>query len=450
VFRSIRTTLLFWYGLIFVLLLGAFGTTVYIRLSRSVFNAVDAKLEAYGQSLAAGLVEMDDGSIDLELPKSIRLLFRRGDDLPYYAVWDASGKLIHRSSPSVKATRPTSATSRSRGSAREVALAGPLGTWILVGRTAKHEREKLAEFLAACLTAGAAFMLVALLGGWFLATRALRPIARMTEAASAIGAKDLSRRIDVSQIESELGALARTLNETFDRLQTAFDHQARFTADASHELRTPLSLVLSQAELALMKDRSPQEYREALQSVERAGLRMKTVVEGLLTLARADAKQLTLAKETVAFGSLVEDTASLLGPLASQRKVAVTVHAQPAAVEGDRDRLRDAVTNLLSNAVRYTAEGGRVEVTVSAEEREAVLKVADTGIGIPEKDRPHIFERFYRVDQARSRDKGGSGLGLAITKWIVEAHRGTISFTSREGQGTTFTVRLPLAPPPAP
>jgi two-component system OmpR family sensor kinase len=442
VFRSIRTTLLFWYGLIFLLL---FGTTVYVRLRRSVFKTVDAKLEAYAQSLAGGLVEMDDGSVDLEVPKSFRLLFRRGDDLPYYLIWDRVGKVIHRSSVAPDAARPSDTSPRSRGSSREVAVQGPAGTWVLVGRQAKHEMENLTEFLATGLGAGAAFMLLALAGGWFLATRALGPIERISATASLISGRDLSRRIDITHTESELGRLAQTLNETFGRLQTAFDQQARFTADASHELRTPLSLVLSQAELALMKERPPAEYREALQAVDRAAQRMKTVVEGLLTLARADAKQLALAKEKLPFSALVEETAALLGPLAAQRKVAVTVRAQPVAVEGDRERLRDAVSNLISNAIRYTPEGGQVDVTVAAEERSAVLAVADTGIGIPEKDRPHIFERFYRVDQARSRDKGGSGLGLAITKWIVEAHAGTISFASQEGKGTTFTVRLPQA-----
>jgi heavy metal sensor kinase len=448
VFRSIRTTLLFWYGLIFFLLLAAFGTTVYLRISRTIFRAVDAKLETYAQGLAAGLVEMDDGSVDLEVPKSFRNVFRRGDELPYYLVWDRGGKVIHRSPAAKDADLPGSEFRRSRGSSREVAVRGPVNTWILVGGKARDEIHSLHEFLAASLFAGGAMTVLALGGGWFLATRALRPIARISEAASTITARDLTRRIDVAHTESELGRLARTLNETFDRLQTGFDQQARFTADASHELRTPLSLVLSQAELALMKERSAEEYREALQSVNRAALRMKAVVEGLLTLARADAKQLTLAKEPVALAALVEETAAMLGPLAAQRKVAVTVHAQPATVSGDRDRLRDAVSNLISNAVRYTPEGGRADVSIVAEGAHAVLKVADTGIGIPEKDRPHIFERFYRVDQARSRDKGGSGLGLAITKWVIEAHGGTISFTSEEGKGTTFTVRLPQVPPP--
>jgi heavy metal sensor kinase len=446
VFRSIRTALLFWYGLIFLVLVSAFGTTVYLRMSRSIFRNVDARLEAYAGTLAAGLKEMDDGSLDLEVSRSFRHLFRRGDDQPYYLVWDKAGKVLHRSPSAKDAPHPGKETRRSRGSAREVAVAGPKDTLVLVGGRAKEELHSLREFLAAVLFAGGVLTLIALGGGWFLTTRALRPIGRISEAASTITARDLSRRIDVAQTQTELGRLARTLNETFDRLEASFDRQARFTADASHELRTPLSLVLSQAELALLKERSPEEYREALRSVERAALRMKGVVEGLLTLARADAKQLALAKEAVALAPLVEETAALLGPLAAERKVAVTVHAQPAGVEGDRERLRDVVANLLSNAIRYTSEGGKVDVTLAVEGREALLKVADTGIGIPEKDRPHIFERFYRVDQARARDKGGSGLGLAITKWAVEAHGGSISFTSQEGQGTTFTVRLPLAP----
>ena len=253
--------------------------------------------------------------------------------------------MIHRS-PAAKDAR----ISRARVPAEPEALAGwPSGavnTWILVGGKARDEIHSLHEFLAASLFAGGAMTVLALGGGWFLATRALRPIARISEAASTITARDLTRRIDVAHTESELGRLARTLNETFDRLQTGFDQQARFTADASHELRTPLSLVLSQAELALMKEQSAEEYRVALQSVNRAALRMKAVVEGLPHARPGGRGQLTLAKEPVALAALVRDR-PMLG-LAARRKVAVTVHAQPATVSGDRDRLRDAVSNLIS------------------------------------------------------------------------------------------------------
>lgn len=449
-FRSIRTALLFWYGLTFLLLLLGFGTSVYVRLRRSVFKAVDAKLETYAHSLAGGLVEMDDGSVDLEVPKSFRQLFRRGDDLPYYIVWDRAGKIIHRSAAAPDAVRPVNASPRSSGSSREVAIQGPAGTWVLVGRLAKHEMENLTEFLVFSLSAGGGFMLLALGGGWFLVARSLGPIDRISRAAEQISGLNLSRRIDPAHMESELGQLASTLNGMFDRLQSAFDQQARFTADASHELRTPLSLILSRAELALNRERPSDEYRESLQIIDRAAQRMKAVVEGLLLLARADAQQLTLVREPVSLAALAEEIVGLLGPLATEKGVRVTVRTQPALVEGDPERLRDVVTNLLTNSIRYTPQGGRVGVAVLEKPEGIVLEVEDTGIGIPEKDQPHIFERFYRVDQARTRDRGGSGLGLAIAKWIVGAHHGSISFASREGHGTTFTVTLPKGPMPSP
>jgi heavy metal sensor kinase len=444
VFKSIRRTLLFWYALIFVVLIAAFGATAVERLRHTAFKGVDSKLDAYAQVIAGGLEEMNDGSIDLELSRTARKMFR-GEDHPYYFVWDQAGKLIHRSSPPVEAPPRPSPARRSRGSHREVSMAGPAGTLVLVGQKAKQEVESVQEFLLALLASGAGLMLVALVGGWFLAGRVLRPIERISVTASAISAANLSRRIDVAQTEDELGRLATTLNETFGRLEQAFERQARFTADASHELRTPLSVVMTHAELALRKERSPEEYREALETVLEASKQMKALVEGLLTLARADARQALIAAVEVPLHVVVEEVAAVLGPLALERKVAVTVHATPLNVTGDRDRLREAVANLLTNAIRYTSENGKVDVTLQEEAGVAVFQVADTGIGIPEQDQPHLFERFFRADSARARDQGGAGLGLAITKWIVEAHRGTIAFSSREGTGTTFTVRLPQA-----
>jgi heavy metal sensor kinase len=267
----------------------------------------------------------------------------------------------------------------------------------------------------------------------------------MTEAAERISETNLEERIDVGRTETELSRLARTLNGAFDRLGAALDRQTRFTADASHELRTPVSIVVSNAECGLRRDRSAEEYREALEKCLRAGRRMTGVVEGLLVLTRADAGELVLATETVDLGTVVRETADFLAPLAAERGVAVNLNgeAAPVTVRGDAERLRNALGNLVSNAIRYNREGGRVDVSLSAGEEEAVLTVADTGVGIPADARDRVFERFYRVDGARSRDAGGNGLGLAITKWIVEAHGGRISLESEEGVGTTVTIRLP-------
>ena len=276
-----------------------------------------------------------------------------------------------------------------------------------------------------------------------LSRGAVRPIERMSATAASISATNLSRRIDVANVDSEFTNLAGTLNDMFERLQTAFERQTRFTADASHELRTPLSIIHSHAELALARPRSAEEYREAMETCLRAARRMRNLVDGLLTLARVDAGNLVLQREEIDLGGLVEEIASLLEPLAARKGVQLRVPASHALFRGDAGQLGQLVTNLLTNAIHYNRPGGEVTATVTTAEQDVELSVADTGCGIPEEDRCHIFERFYRVDKARSREQGGCGLGLAICKSIVEAHGGSITFTSEVDKGTTFLVRLP-------
>jgi len=294
--------------------------------------------------------------------------------------------------------------------------------------------------------------LVSLAGGWFLAGRALRPIRRITQAAQAISASNLSQRIDVARMEDELGALARTLNDAFDRLERAFEQQARFTADASHELRTPLSVLISQAQLALARDRDAPQYRAALETCLAAGRRMRATVEGLLKLARADAGKADIARGSVALASVVREAVALLRPAAAEHRVELSADLgagnEDGVVIGDASLLAEMVGNLVGNAVRYNRPGGRVDVRLASSAGRAILTVADTGVGIPAADLPHVFERFYRVDRSRAREseaaaEGGSGLGLAIAKWIVDAHRGEISVASDEGKGTVVTVTLP-------
>jgi heavy metal sensor kinase len=446
VFRSIRWSLLFWYALILLTVIGGFGATLYLKVQRSLYREVDTRLKAHARALAGSLQREGGGSFELELSDEYVKYFSGQDsDDPYYMIWDDQGHIIDRSRTSLQLPRPDAPGIRGRGHRREFAAWSPKGAWVVVGQRLDEERDKLRDLLGAVAGGGAAIVVVALAGGWFLAGWALRPVRRMSQAASEISAANLSRRIDPSLARSELGELARVLNEAFDRLEKAFERQTRFTADASHELRTPLSIMMTQAELALRKERTGPEYREALETSLKAAQRMKAVVEGLLTLARADAQDLNLRKERLDLRTVVEETASMLGPLAVERKVALTVSAESVEVLGDRDRLREVAANLIANAIRYNREGGKVDVALAAAGEEAVLTVADTGIGIPEKDQGHIFERFYRVDKNRSREQGGSGLGLAIAKWVVEAHGGHLSFASREGQGTTFTVRLSRA-----
>jgi heavy metal sensor kinase len=448
-FKSIRGSLLFWYALILVLVLASFGSALYYHLRKSAFQEVDSRLWAQAQSLAGAAERADDGELEIELPDAYLKPFREADkDAPYYVIWGPGPSKVTPSRPGLDVLAPEKAGPRERHGRREIVVEGRDGLRILVGQRTNKVMEKLHRFLGKMIGAGAGILALAFAGGWFLASRALGPIRRISEAATDISASNLSRRIDVARTESELGRLAATLNGAFDRLEGAFDRQRRFTADASHELRTPLTIFHSNVELALKKDRTPEEYRAALEVCLKASQRMRGIVDGLLTLARADAGEIALRKEPVDLRALLEETASMLRPMAEQAGVTLEVSGGKAGVAGDPDRLREVVTNLLSNAIRYNRPGGRAAATARAEGTEAIIEVSDTGLGIPKKDRPQIFERFYRVDKARSREAGGSGLGLSITRWIVEAHGGTIAFASKEGEGTTFTVRLPGAAAP--
>jgi heavy metal sensor kinase len=371
---------------------------------------------------------------------------------PYFIIWRGDGEVLKASKlpPSVSATEqplfPGSGPGlhlRQRGRLREVVLLGPRQTQILVGRSTQREHDELAWLAWQLVMTGAGVLAVGLAGGWLLSSRAVRPIAAMSAAAASISASNLSRRIDVAEVDSELGKLASILNEMFARLQTAFARQVRFTADASHELRTPLAIIHARAELTLTRPRGAEEYREALETCLRASRRMRSLVDGLLTLARADAGKLELKPQPLDLGALVRETVTLLEPLAEEKNVTLSVNAPSVTMRADSDRLAQVVTNLTANAIHYNRPGGNVWVTLEATESEAVLTVTDTGVGIPEEDRPHLFERFYRVDKARSREEGGNGLGLAICHSIVEALGGSIGFTTEVDRGTTFTVRLP-------
>jgi heavy metal sensor kinase len=388
----------------------------------------------------------------VDLPPNIERRFGGGEEGGYYIVWTPQGDVRQSSQPPPDVVRPAAAprTSgrpgppvfRCRGALREVILTSPQGGQILVGRSIQREINELRQLAWLLASIGLAVMSVGLAGGWILSRQAVKPIAAMTDAARAISVTNLSRRIDVSGTRNELTQLATVLNATFDRLQAAFAQQVRFSADASHELRTPISVIHSQAELALSRERSSEEYRQTIEACLRAARRMKALADSLLILARADAGRLELANEPFDLRQTAEECLEMIRPLAEQKNIAIHADLQAAPIVGDRFRLAQVLTNLLTNAVHYNREGGNITLIVLGSDRETVVEVADTGSGISAEDRPHIFQRFYRGDKTRSRQSGGSGLGLAICKSIIEAHGGSISFESTPDQGTRFVVRL--------
>jgi heavy metal sensor kinase len=394
---------------------------------------------------------------DLRLPSS--LLPRDGDrpeDHAWFIVWHRDGKVLKTAPEAAKMNLPETPIAsdsvgdglrlRQRGSTREAVRRGPHATVILVGKPIAREMNELSGFGWRLAGTGGLALAIGLAGGWVISRGIVRPIAGISATAAAISATNLSRRIEPGRLDSELVGLAQVLNDMFARLQDEFSRQTRFTADASHELRTPVALLHSQIELALKRERTADEYREALETCLRASGRMRSLLDGLITLARADAGKLALAFQPVDLVVLVEEVAAQHRGDAERANIALqtTLPGVPVEVQGDSVFLSRLLANLLTNAIRHTPDGGRIQISLTADRREVVLSVADTGCGIPEEDVPKIFERFFRVDKARSRSSGGSGLGLAICKSIVEAHSGSIGISSRLEQGTTFTVRLPI------
>jgi heavy metal sensor kinase len=384
------------------------------------------------------------------LPNSLAERYADIETPPYFIVWLRSGAVLKAQPPSVSAPRPiwndkqrNDALATQRGNIREVHVVGPDATQIVVGRSIERELGALHRLTWQLVGSGAGVFAIGLVGGWWLSGRAVQPIQAMSATASSITAASLSRRIDTTRLDNELDELGTILNAMLDRIERAFEQQVRFTADASHELRTPLAIILSHAELALARQRTPEEYCAALEAALRSSRRMKLLVEELLTLARSDAGRLKLDTAEVDLHRVVEDSVTLLAPLAEERHVRLIINTAEAVVAGDATRLSQVVTNLMTNAIMYNRAGGEVAVDTAIDDTDAVLTVSDSGIGISQADLPHLFERFYRVDRARTRERGGSGLGLAICQGIVSTHGGTITVASRVDVGSTFTVRIP-------
>jgi two-component system OmpR family sensor kinase len=479
ILRSIKWRLQLWYGLILVLVLGGFGYTAFELQRTREFRRVDQELHdrmavLFGPLRRPGRPPEGRGPFRTferrEPPPSSEAPEREGaprgrppwteedpardaafpDDGPfYYAIWDRNGRLVRsRAAPQGIAPPPVDSPGGivQIATDRQLHQTTPRGERILVGRSIAAEIQETRNLAIVLFVAGGGILALGLAGGWFVATRAMRPIDKISGTAQKIALGDLSQRITHEESESELGRLVAVLNSTSARLENAFSEQARFTTDVSHELRTPVSVIVSHTQMALSRERSTAEYRDSLAACQRAAQRMRGLIESLLQLARLDAGQEQLRRDRFDLAQITRDATELLRPIAEERKLTLELDLAPVLTLGDPDKISQVVTNLVSNALQYTPHG-TVRVACRSESGLALLTVADTGIGIPPADLPRIFDRFYRVDTSRSRDKGGSGLGLAITRAIIHAHGGTIDVASPPAQGTTFTIRLPAAPP---
>ena len=454
--ETIRVRLTLWYTGFLAMLLLVFAGIVAAAELRNETIELDATLRAAARTVRE-LLAVDEPNRHLG---EIRELAGtgRGAGLLYVRLMTPEGRLLRIEGDARLARRmPIPRRWPAHGVVEAVRL--PSGervhryreTWrdaagrqlrVEAGGASRDHRE-LARLLAGIALAAPPTLGLAILMGLFLAGRALRPMEAVTQTARELSAGDLSRRLALRGPNDEIKRLADTFDAMLARLEAAFRSQQSFVADASHELRTPLTILQSHADLALSDpEADPRECRRALEIVSAEVRRLSRVVTGLLTLARADAGRLAVSLGPVDLAELCEETLCRLRPLAGARTLAYEGTPELVGV-GDPDWLRQLLLNLVENAIHHTAPDGTIRIVTGSASDEIRLEVRDNGCGIAPEHLPHLFDRFYRVDKARSRARGGAGLGLSIVRWIVERHGGTIELVSQTGVGTTVVVMLP-------
>lgn len=484
--RSIRWRFLLWLSFLLAAVLGALGTTAFRLYRAQVLAAIDSELSHIVSTLSSTVRQPPGGprggripggpppspgrreqpppgpmpgNLDerrLILTDELENLFypAKNEGGLYFVVWAASGAVRSQAGPvPTGLTQPgrtgadTAIHLRAHDAFREAWHYTERSEAILVGRSITGDLAALRRYAWLLGGAAAVVLAVALGGGWLLVSGALKPVNEISATAARIAAGDLGGRIDVSETDSELGRLAGVLNDTFARLEGAFARQQQFTADAAHELRTPLAVLISEAQVTLARERTPEDYRHTIEVCLETAQQMRRLAESLLALARFDAGQDALRLTRFDLAERVRAGVELVQPLATEREITIRSELTSVETHADVDRIGQVIVNLLTNAVAYNKEHGEIHVATYAENGAAILAVTDSGPGIAPEDLPHVFERFYRADTSRARSEGRCGLGLAICKAAVEAHGGRITVSSQPGLGATFVVRLPVHGP---
>jgi two-component system OmpR family sensor kinase len=461
--KSIHFRLTSWYMLVLMTILVAFSIVVYFSLAHSLNRNIDASIQSQAEWIA-GVLDMIDEGIDFEEFKEDLTEHASGREKDQYIqirqgigeVLYHSGQLSHVLNASEEALRRVLSNKRTletvedpiEGTLRLVTLPveddGEIIYAVQVAASFKEVQRVLRQLLFILLSSGLVAVIVSFFGGQFLARKALRPVDEITRTAKKIEAENLSQRLAVPPTEDELSRLASTLNEMIDRLERSFRQIRQFTADASHELRTPLTGMRGQTEVALRRERTAEQYRQVLESNLEEMEWMSRIVQNLLTLSRTDAGEIQLDIHPLQLQKLIKDAFEECRALAGAKSIEVFLDkAQEVTIPGDETRLRQMLLNLIDNAVKYTPQGGQIRLSLETDGAFAKLQVKDTGIGISQEDLPRIFDRFFRVDKARSREMGGSGLGLSIVQWIVNSHHGRIEVITKLGEGSCFTVWFP-------
>ena len=388
---------------------------------------------------------------EVKLSREAAALFGSEPSVYYFVIWSADGDVLNRSanapadSPVPPAlSRDTALHLRTRGIYREAIHCSGPGDCAMVGRSIENDLRSSATLGWLVAAAGAAVLCIGIGVGWSLISRAIRPIGEIGEAATRVADGKFSERAPIRDPEDELGWLAAVLNTTFTRLEMAFARQQQFTSDAAHELRTPLAVLINEAQTTLARPRAAEEYKQALEGCLDTAQQMRRLTGTLLDLSRLDNAS-DSKRSLLDLAEISARCVQRLETLATRYGVAMLCELRPARICAVPERMEMVVMNLLSNAIAYNRPTGEVRIATGVDVGNATVRITDFGIGITRADLPHIFERFYRADKARSRADGHAGLGLSICKSILDAEGGTIEAESEFGVGSTFTVRIPVS-----
>jgi len=452
---SIRWRLTLWNILALAVVLAGSAALVYGMLARALYQRLD-------QSLRTEFLELSSDPLLAGAPKErLRYWVTELHDTEgmLCVVYDSRGKVVQRPKGlSARRVPPAPVVALGETRLEDAMVAGVGQQRVLCSRIRVGDAELTIRLMAPvgevegllhqlvvvfCIAGPVALVFAGAVSYW-LARKALTPMEELHTLTEQITAEHLDRRLPVANAHDELGRLARTINAMIGRLERSFLEIRRFTADASHELRTPLTAIRTEAEVALARPLTVEGHQHLLGSILEECERLTRLADQLLTLSREDAGAAAPAFEPVDLAALLDHVVETMRPLAEARRLRLGYEGNGTLpVLGDHARLRQVFYNLLDNAIKFTPEGGAVDVQVRRQEGNAAVTVRDTGIGIPAENLPHVFERFYRVDKARSRFAGGTGLGLSIARSIVAAHGGSVEVASLPGQGATFTVSLP-------
>ena len=458
-YRSIRFKLAFWYTIVFAFTFVVISWAIYTFINRTLYDSLDQSIQNEAGWIAARFDKhLTRGESEQIVKEDI---FEHASFFPikeYIEIWDSSGKIYYQS-PNLK--YEDTLASHVKIVPEKILQLTTIKTFrnhdirLIVQKLPRHTvflamptesiTSAVNQLLKIIAWMGPIILVLAAIGGALLAKQSFSKINQVIETAQRINADRLYDRIPEHTAKDEIGKIISTFNEMISRLDVSFRQMRQFSADVSHELKTPLAVMRTQLEDALKSNATVNDLRETIANCLDENIRLNNIIDSLLFLAKGDAGQKILKREIVDLKKLIHQTYDETIILASPNSITVKLReSTDATIIGDEQRLRLMLLNLVDNAIKYNRPDGEIRIGLTKDNGFAQISVADNGIGIPEQEIPRIFDRFYRVDKARSRESRGVGLGLAIAKFIIESHGGNISVLSTLEKGTEFKVSLPL------